>query len=203
MSIHDVFKVPVYKAQLNLDIKKLQSFCNEYQQNNTGRIISNIGGYQSNDLPLNNTSLHPLIKEINTHSSKFAKEFLVDNGQTLSNMWMNSNLYKDTNKSHNHPGCDISGVYYVKTPDDCGNIVFEHPMKDVFGYYFKYLENPNEYNSTFWSKPVAENALYLFPGWLNHYVDPNLNKTEERISISFNSSSIANRRKKLLDSIKG
>ena len=35
-------------------------------------------------------------------------------------------------------------------------------------------------------KPVAENTLYLFPGWLNHFVNPNLNKTEERISISFN-----------------
>ena len=201
--IQDIFKVPIYEVQLDLDIKKLQSFCNEYQHKDTGRVSSNVGGYQSNDLPLNDVSLHPLIQEIKKHSSKFAKEFLINNEQVLSNMWMNSNLYKDTNRPHSHPGADISGAYYVKTPDECGGIVFENPMKDVFSYYFKYLENPNEYNSTFMCKPVAENTLYLFPGWLNHFVDPNLNKTEERISISFNTTSIANRRKKLLESIKG
>ena len=196
MSIHDMFKVPVYSTQLNLDIKKLQSFCNEYQQKDTGKTLSNVGGYHSNDLPLNKLkwplgeSLHPLIKEIGIHSSKFAKEFINNNEQVLSNMWINMGLYKDANKTHNHPGADISGVYYVKTPDDCGNIVFEHPALDVLNYYLDdnntIIEEFNAYNSPTWWKPAVENRLYLFPGWLKHYVEPNLNKTEERISISFN-----------------
>ena len=190
MSIHDIFKVPVYSTQLNLDIKKLQSFCNEYQQKDTGKTLSNIGGYHSNDLPLNDVSLHTLIKEINTHSSKFAKEFINNNEQVLSNMWINISLYKDTNRSHNHPFSDISGVYYVKTPADCGNIVFEHPAHDVFSYYLNQkgtiIEEFNEYNSPTWWKPAVENHLYLFPGWLKHRVEPNGNKTKERISISFN-----------------
>ena len=193
MSIHDIFRVPVYRAQLNLNIKKLQSFCNEYQQNNTGRIISNIGGYQSNDLPLNDVSLHPLIKEINTHSSKFAKEFVNSvrgkNEQSLINIWININSYKDTNKVHNHPFSEISGVYYIKTPDKCGHIVFEHPAKDILEYYWTESSIEfNEYNSPTWWKPAVENTLYLFPSWLKHRVEPNLNKTEERISISFNTN---------------
>ena len=196
MSIHDIFKVPVYSTKLNLDIKKLQSFCNEYQQKDTGKTLSNVGGYHSNDLPLNKLkwplgeSLHPLIKEIGIHSSKFAKEFINNNEQVLSNMWINMGLYKDANKTHNHPGADISGVYYVKTPDDCGNIVFEHPALDVLNYYLDdnntIIEEFNAYNSPTWWKPAVENRLYLFPGWLKHYVEPNLNKTEERVSISFN-----------------
>ena len=190
MSIHDIFKVPVYSTQLNLDIKKLQSFCNEYYHKDLGKSLSNVGGYHSNNLPLNDVSLHPLIKEINTHSSKFAKEFINNNEQALNKMWINISLYKDTNKIHNHPGADISGVYYVKTPDECGNIVFEHPAHNVFSYYLNQkgtiFEGFNEYNSPTWWKPAVENTLYLFPGWLKHYVEPNLNKTEERISISFN-----------------
>ena len=194
MSIHDIFRVPVYSTQLNLDIKKLQSFCNEYQQKDTGKTLSNVGGYHSNDLPLNKLkwplgeSLHPLIKEIGIHSSKFAKEFINNNEQVLSNMWINMGLYKDANKTHNHPGADISGVYYVKTPDDCGNIVFEHPALDVLNYYSPETKSKefNEYNSPTWWKPAVENHLYLFPGWLKHRVEPNGNKTEERISISFN-----------------
>ena len=187
MSIHDIFKVPVYSTQLNLDIKKLQSFCNEYQQKDTGKTLSNVGGYHSNNLPLNDVSLHPLIEEIKTHSSKFAKEFISNNEQVLSNMWINISLYKDTNRSHNHPFSDISGVYYVKTPDDCGDITFEHPAIDVLYYCGTEPSGEfNEYNSPSWWKPAVENRLYLFPGWLKHYVEPNLNKTEERISISFN-----------------
>jgi uncharacterized protein (TIGR02466 family) len=187
MSIHDIFKVPVYSTQLNLDIKKLQSFCNEYQQKDTGKTLSNVGGYHSNNLPLNDVSLHPLIEEIKTHSSKFAKEFISNNEQVLTNMWINISLYKDTNRSHNHPFSDISGVYYVKTPEKCGDITFEHPAIDVLNYYFpKPSGEFNEYNSPSWWKPAVENKLYLFPGWLKHHVEPNLNKTKERISISFN-----------------
>ena len=187
MSIHDIFKVPVYSTQLNLDIKKLQAFCNEYQHKDTGQTRSNVGGYHSNDLPLNDVSLHPLIEEIKTHSNKFAKEFIGNNEQVLSNMWINISLYKDTNRSHNHPFTDISGVYYVKTPEKCGNITFDHPAIDVLDYYFpKPSGEFNEYNSPNWWKPAVENSLYLFPGWLKHYVEPNLNKTEERVSISFN-----------------
>ena len=190
--IEDIFKVPVYSTQLNLDIKKLQSFCNKYQHKNTSKIKSNVGGYHSNDLTLNEVSLHPLIKEINIHSSKFAKEFINNNEQVLDNIWFNINLYKDFNNSHNHPLSNISGVYYVKTPDDCGNIVFEHPAIDVLSYYYSLtsLKEFNEYNSFTWWKPAIENYLYLFPSWLKHYVQPNKNKTEERISISFNTNDI-------------
>ena len=44
----------------------------------------------------------------------------------------------------------------------------------------------NNYNSGTWWLPSEENNLYLFPSWLKHRVEPNLNKNENRISISFN-----------------
>ena len=102
-------------------------------------------------------------------------------------MWFNINLYKDINSFHRHGGADISGVYYIKTPNDCGNIIFEHPATDLFDYYF--LNRPQElnaYNSSTWWMSAEVNMLYLFPGWLKHSVEANKNKTEERISISFN-----------------
>ena len=184
--IQDIFKVPIYEVQWDLDNKKLYNFYNNHQTNNPSRVISNVGGYQSNDLDLSEPILSSLVQLIHFHSNIFAKEF-IDKEQALDNIWININSYKDTNKSHKHVGCDISGVYYVKTSDDCGNIVFEHPAKDVFSYYFrKHPKEFNEYNSMFWSKPAVENILYLFPSWLNHFVEPNLNKTEKRISFSFN-----------------
>ena len=187
MSIHDIFKVPVYSTQLDLDIKKIQLLCNEHHQNNQGNFVSNIGGYQSYSLMYYPTDLRPLIDEIESHSNKFSEEFL-STKQVLSNIWININRYKDSNKSHFHAGADISGVYYVKTPDDCGKIAFEHPAIDVLDYYYSPEPSKefNEYNSQIWWKPAVENRLYLFPSWLKHHVEPNLNKTEERVSISFN-----------------
>ena len=191
MSIQEIFSVPIYKVKLDLNVKELQSFCqwksiDEYE---SGKVLSNRGGYHSNNLNLKDAALQPLIKEIETHSSQFAETFLSKNKQILINMWFNINLYKDFNISHNHSGDDISGVYYIKTPNECGNIIFEHPAQDLFDYYFLNVENPEEvntYNARTWWMPSEVNMLYLFPAWLNHSVETNKNKTEERISISFN-----------------
>ena len=188
MSIHDIFKVPVYSTQLNLDIKKLQSLCNEHHQNNQGNFVSNVGGYQSYNLMYYPTDLRPLVDEIESHSNKFSEEFL-STKQVLSNIWININRYKDSNRSHLHAGADISGVYYVKTPENSGNLIFEHPSPDVLCYYGSVDDESvklNNYNSREWVFTPTENTLYLFPGWLKHHVRPNENKTEERISISFN-----------------
>ena len=191
MAIQEIFSVPIYKIKLDLNVKELQSFCqwksiDEYE---SGKVLSNRGGYHSNNLNLKDAALQPLIKEIETHSSQFAETFLSKNKQILINMWFNINLYKDFNISHNHSGDDISGVYYIKTPNECGNIVFEHSAKDLYDYYYLDVKNrvdDNVYNARTWWMPSEVNMLYLFPAWLNHSVELNKNKTEERISISFN-----------------
>ena len=186
MAIQEIFSVPIYKIQLDLNVKELQSFC--YQHNDSkGRVVSNVGGYQSNDLSLDDVALQPLIEAIEIHSSEFAETFINEGNQVLSNMWFNINLYKDSNVFHRHGGANISGVYYVKTPNGCGNIIFEHPATDLFDYYFLNSKREmNAYNSSTWWMPAEVNMLYLFPGWLKHSVEANKNKTEERISIGFN-----------------
>ena len=189
MYINEIFKVPVYETKLDLDIEELNSFCNGYEKADKGRTKSNVSGYQSNNLILDKQPIKNLVKEIEKHSSAFAKGFINDNKQVVTDMWLNINEYKDSNRLHNHPTCDIAGVYYTKTPVDCGNIRFVHPAWDVLSYYYEYQQErteANEYNSEEWFFEPLENVLFLFPAWLNHYVTPNNNKEERRISISFN-----------------
>ena len=52
--------------------------------------------------------------------------------------------------------------------------------------YDKNINKYNEYNSSIWSIDPKENLLVLFPSNMEHFVEPNLNKNNERISISFN-----------------
>ena len=81
----------------------------------------------------------------------------------------------------------ISGVYYLKAPKNCGNLVFRHPSPCIeYDWSKNKLTENIEYNSGLYNFVPKEGQLLLFPSWLEHFVRPNLNKTQERISIAFN-----------------
>ena len=198
--LKSLFATPLYSADLNLNLTNLEHFCKKHQQKNKeGEDKSNNGGYQSNFILPHKGSLDPLIKQIETNANIFAQQFLNKKiTQKITSIWMNINSYKDSNRVHNHPGSAISGVYYVKAPSSAGNIVFQHPSMNELGFYYNSFqslpgdvnepEEYNQYNTSLVKAPAIENTLYLFPSWLMHFVESNMNKTEERISISFNIS---------------
>ena len=198
--LKSLFAAPLYSADLNLNLTNLEHFCKKHQQKNKeGEDKSNNGGYQSNFILPHKGSLDPLIKQIETNANIFAQQFLNKKvTQKITSIWMNINSYKDSNRVHNHPGSAISGVYYIKAPSSAGNIVFQHPSMNELGFYYNSFqslpgdvnepEEYNQYNTSLVKAPAIENTLYLFPSWLMHYVESNMNKTEERISISFNIS---------------
>ena len=190
--IIEIFKIPIYEAKLDLDVKKLELFCNSYKKvssmnGNEGRFLSNMGGYQTYDMSLDITDIQPLVKEIEEHASNFAKEFINPNKQVIDNMWVSINGYKDCNMPHNHPDTDIAGVFYIKTPKDCGWLTMQHPALDVLNYYVidRKIAKYNNYKSSLWNLKPSAHTLYLFPAWVMHYVSQNLSR-KKRISISFN-----------------
>lgn len=192
IEIHEIYKIPVYAVLLDLDLEEIKNACLKNENKNKGRVVSNRGGYQSYDMDLKQKEFAPLIEKIEEHATNFAKPLVNTKQQKLDNMWINVNGYKDTNTSHNHPDADISGVFYVQTPKQSGEIVFEHPAKDVLSYYNcgQNVERWNTYNSSCTSMGIAPNLMYLFPSWLNHLVEANLNEKNKRISISFNTKQI-------------
>ena len=84
---------------------------------------------------------------------------------------------------HNHAGSILSGVFYIKSDPSQGNIMFER--SDNAEYFLPPMEKPNYFTSTATTYKAMSNALYVFPGWLKHSVQPNLTK-EDRLSVSFN-----------------
>ena len=185
--IQDIFKTPVYSTHLKaIDNKALAKQCIDFSRKDKGRIVSNIGGYQSNNIQ-NVKFLSFLSSSILTACTTFNKEFDLKGSPNLVEMWMNINGYKDNNHTHNHGTTSMSGVYYVQTPPKCGPIFFWHPAYDLASLsYSNKMNNFNAYNSPRWYLPAQAGLLYLFPGYLNHSVEPHLNKITKRISISFN-----------------
>ena len=100
-------------------------------------------------------------------------------------MWVNINKTGDYNEIHDHnpyDGTALSGVFYVKTPANCGRIRFYDPRPFItkapdMQYY-------NDGNTYHYFDPEP-NMLLIFPAWLKHMVEPN-KSNEDRISISFN-----------------
>ena len=184
--IEDIFKIGVYYCDLNIDTKSYVNYGYDTQKKDNGRTFSNEGGYQSLDLNTDNKLIQNLIHDIKPHVNEYAK-LLTDDSVNFSNMWVNINGYKDSNMPHNHPKSLISGTLYLRTPKDCGDIVFYHPVNNLIHYHQgSDIEPTNEYRYLTYCFPAIVNRMYLFPSWLNHSVEQNFNKKEKRISMSFN-----------------
>jgi len=186
--IVDIFKTPIYFKDLKLNTKSMRDYCLSLKRKNTSVVKSNVGGWQSDDLKGKHMPLNDLFLEIEKHCSKFTNEIGLKDLLTIDNAWININYYKDYNFEHIHANSKISGVFYIETPKDCGNIEFVSSDANLKNYDWNSntIKTPNEYTSASWVMPAIENRLILFPSWLNHKVQPNLNPKKERISISFN-----------------
>lgn len=183
----DLFKVPLYVTELDIDNKKFLEELKTIKIEN--RVVSNIGGFQSKDLPLKHKSLKQFNKILFEESNKFTNLLDLKSIKQIKNIWLNINYFKDFNITHDHPGCVLSGVYYLKTPKDCGNIHFISPVADHLHYHWSpNTKNFTSYTSSEWWMPIKAGKLYIFPHFLKHYVNPNMNKDEHRVSLSFNLS---------------
>lgn len=165
---------------------------------------SNAGGWQSKGLvyrDLDDSDYFEYKKLINTVES-ITKEVStsINNKCTciLDNVWCNINGYRDYNWAHIHPGSPLSGVFYVKVPDDHkAQIQFNRDHLFELSDFNKLIgslndkENSNKDPSllTTWSIYPTAGQLILFPGHLEHMVYPN-NSQEDRISIAFNTELI-------------
>ena len=186
--IRSIFKVPIYIKNLSLNNDYMSNYCYTLKEQDNGRVVSNVGGWQSKDLMGPHIPLNDLFKEIVNHSSLFMKEIQLKNPDSIKidNIWVNINGYKDSNNTHIHPNSLISGVYYVNAFENAGALKFSRDDIIVYDWNERTIETLNEYNSvSYFCKPITGN-LILFPSWLSHSVFPNQSETQERISISFN-----------------
>ena len=190
LKIHPLFSIFTSSCTLNIDNKPIIKYGESLRKKEKGRIRSNSGGWQSNNLPLDHKLLTPLIREIEEYAFVYCQSvgFKKNIEYKIGNIWMNINGYKDSNLPHIHPNSVISGAYYLKTPKDCGNIGFINPSQHLMDHTWldTFKDSFTEINSALWFNKPEENVLFLFPSWLLHLVQPNMNKKENRISISFN-----------------
>ena len=150
-----------------------------------GRELSNRGGWQSNQMDIGDCKSEILKNIIMSSVSKLP---MSGNFSCTIEGWKNINEPGNFNISHSHPRSHFSGVLWIKTPKNCGNIVFESP--EIFNRYQELdsYSDESKFDSnnymTYYFTPKEGNVL-IFSSNLRHEVKEN-KSNEDRISYSFN-----------------
>ena len=169
-----------YKDQL------IQETYQERDEDPIGRKISNRGGWQSNQINIQECKSKTLKKIIIDSLSGFTP--ISENVSMVIEGWKNINAPGDFNVKHDHPRSNLSGVLWIKTAKNSGNLVFTSPQlfnkfQELYNYTDEFKYDTKSYMTYYF--PPTEGRILLFPSSLEHEVEEN-KSNEDRISYSFN-----------------
>ena len=132
----------------NYDVVKEEalSFIYKEQENNPSSVTySNRGGWQSH---LYYHQWDNIIKKIVDKGVSKHSEFYLDYKKLeYSALWFNINKKGNYNYSHQHPRCDLSGVLWIKTPPNCGRLIFESSYNYLSNNHLDSLNEEYKYTT--------------------------------------------------------
>ena len=193
--VNNLFPSQVWKHHTDkIDNRKLENIILEKEQKDKGVTFTNVGGYHSSAINLEKEKGFKCIYDYINECMEvilFENNYKLNLGILSSHGWININRKGDFNREHVHPDCHWSGVYYVKTPANCGELRFHNPIVASSMVKSGHLLNLTSSNikTSFFLNSIPldpyEGSILIFPSWLFHSVDPN-RSNYDRISISFN-----------------
>ena len=168
-----LFQEILYKVKIDLDQSQMLKEIDKLKKEDPkGVSYSNEGlGWQSDP---NKTLQNDYFSFINETTGNIVSN-IFNNQFITTRIHINISPKYSYNTYHGHGESDLVGVIYIKTPENCGNLVLWDPLQ-------KYV-----------SKDVTPqcNYLYIFSPYLFHEVRMNMND-EERISLAFNFNKVKN-----------
>ena len=188
---NDWFPTPIWNFSITnfqqLNSSLLTEVETEYQRDRQGEKWSNVLGWHSVNT-LHERERFVDFTRIVLENVQEVAEFLHWDLQkirfNITSCWAIVNGKLASNSVHNHPNSILSGVYYLKAPENCGGIYFCDPRPAA-----QMLIPPvTEFNLTTYPKvsyKAHEGTMILFPSWLLHGVELNMSE-EVRVSLSFN-----------------
>jgi uncharacterized protein (TIGR02466 family) len=189
--LHDAESV---NEQLLIDIRKEQEKDRKGIQRSN---FANLGGWHSHNSLHKRKAFAEIANRIRTTAAKISKDCSYDPKYKLGigTMWSIINSPGSFNRSHIHPGCLWSGVYYVQAPKNSGDIEFTEPRTQQLmdqASFTPDVKRPRQCWTKVSYEPKA-GKMIIFPAWLYHAVMPNLAEEAkkddaERVIISFNLS---------------
>lgn len=191
----DIKVIPLFPILINyIEVKNFTDYKDEfiseiysYKKNNEGVKFSNKGGYQSIPNFYVGNSLSKYLEIFETHLDS-VKSVYSNKKIKVKSAWFNINFPGSHNMVHTHPTSTLTGVWWLKVPENSGNLVIESPFeytqhKVINSLDARVKEQFNIYDC-YHLKP-KEGTIVLFPSDIRHSVETN-DSIEDRISIAFN-----------------
>ena len=180
------FPTIIYAEDYKLDTNQMAQNITQWSKEDKGVIKTNVNGWHSTTDMHTKPEYKPLVDELFRMVYQVFNEEFLDGEPKLGNMWANINPPGGYNKPHIHPNSLFSGVYYVKTPPNCGRLICNDPRPGIQTCM------PNRKKGQppkhLWREvnlQPQENRAIMFNSWLWHNVEAN-QSNEDRISVSFN-----------------
>jgi len=182
-----VFCKQILESITDENLKSIQSFIEKLEYQKSGLYYKTVGK--------NNPSISKSLKVLESPELKFLKDILTYETKIflqdymkydqcdfiISTSWISKTNKNETSHYHNHNNSFYSGIFYVNTNSDSGNIMFENFENKRFKINTKenHIFNCNSY--TF----VPENKmLLLFPSEVYHKILDSFSNT--RYALAFN-----------------
>lgn len=200
--IYPLFSKPVYAKVIDIDVDKIIPLIEEYKFNcirkGAGEELSDKDSWKFKSSGFKSTfdsSASTYKYVLKNKKMKFLKDKLMEEFYLYS-----SGVLKYTNKFnittswftkceggqqsgfHNHNNCMLSGVLYLTTDENCGNIKFQN-FDDK--RYLIHKEEYNVFNSIEYSFKPSEGLLLIFPSEMWHRIEENKSDIT-RHSLAFN-----------------
>ena len=158
----------------------------QWSRQDKGVSKTNAGGWHSKtDMNLKE-EYNVLTKELFAMQDEIYKKEYLTMKPVCGNMWANINGPGNFNRPHLHPNSLFSGVYWIKTPINSGNLMLYDPRPGAHTIMPNRKEGklPSQLWREVHYKPIAGRCI-MFPAWLWHEVKPN-QSNDTLISVSFN-----------------
>jgi uncharacterized protein (TIGR02466 family) len=169
--------------------EKLMDFIQAERQRDSAGMSgrSTVMGWHSTEQLHRHPELQDFVAVVHDNVAEVARSYRIDTDQVgleLARCWAVVNGKMASGALHCHPNSFLSGVYYVNTTEETGNIFFQDPRPGANMSACPVTEFTPWTVRQISYKP-APGGMLIFPGWLYHGVGPNLSDTP-RISLSFN-----------------
>lgn len=188
LNVRQLFPSIVTDVMLDVDVKSIEDYTYQLKLKDDGVSFSNRGGWQSHNVDLTLDIFKDFKDKLIFYANAYCKTLKGKESKSIiiKSLWVNVNHTHSFNLTHTHPNSFVSGVFYIKVPENSGRLCFDHPCATKqHEWQDDDFDELNILNCTTYNIAPQENRLLLFPSWLPHYVEHNKNK-EDRISISFN-----------------
>ena len=183
-----LFSKPVYGKYLNIDTKKIVSILEEYDFHDAGNPdlqtdTDNISSQSDSLYVLKDKRFKFLKDELMKEFHLFASDTMkYSNKFEITTSWFTKSTKGQSSTFHNHNNCMLSGVLYLQTNENSGNISFEDFSNKR---YLMRTKEYNELNSIAWRIKPVDGLLLIFPSEVYHKVEENESDIK-RYSLSFN-----------------